>query len=133
MLRGKRILVISGDDSVVREINKMLFYYGCSIESASDGGNAIKMLESTSYDIFISEIKLDDMSAFTCFEIIREFLKTPYTPYIFLVNVGSYDGEHVMTKAAELGSKDRLGKPFNRKFLLRSLDNVLRTVQERNS
>ena len=132
MLRGKKILVISGDDSVVREINKMLFYYGCSADSASDGGNAIKMLTSTSYDIFISEIKLDDMSAFTCFERIREMLAQPYTPYIFLVMLGSYDGEHVMTKAAELGSKDRLGKPFNRKFLLRGLVNVLRKVQEKN-
>ena len=132
VLRGKKILVISGDDSVVREINKMLFYYGCSVDSASDGGNAIKMLESTSYDIFISEIKLDDMSAFACFERIREFLATPYTPYIFLVNIGSYDGEHVMTKAAELGSRDRLGKPFNRKFLLRNLCSVLQKVQEQN-
>jgi len=132
MLRGKKILIISGDDSVVREINKMLFYYGCSVDSASDGGNAIKMLESTAYDIFISEIKLDDMSAFTCFERIREILATPYTPYIFLVNIGSYDGEHVMTKAAELGSTDRLGKPLNRKLLLRSLVSVLRKVQEQN-
>ena len=133
MLRDKKILVISGDDSVGLEVAKMLFYYGCSVDSASDGTSAIKMLESTSYDIFISEIKLDDMSAFTCFEKIREYLKTPYTPYIFLVNIGSYDGEHVMTKAAELGSKDRLGKPFNRKLLLRNLDNVLRKIQAQNN
>ena len=133
MLRGKKILIISSDDSVVREINKMLFYYGCSVDSASDGGNAVKMLVSAAYDIFISEIKLDDMSAFACFERIREILATPYTPYIFLVNTGSYDGEHVMTKAAELGSKDRLGKPLDRRFLLRSIVSVLRKVQEQNS
>ncbi len=132
MLRDKKILVISGDDSISQQLHKMLFYYGCSIESASDGGNALKMLESTSYDIFVSEIKLDDMSAFACFEKIREFLKKPYTPYVFLVNMGSYDGEHVMTKAAELGSPDRLGKPFARKLLLRSLASVLRKVQEKN-
>ena len=133
MLRGKKILVISGDNSVAQEINKMLFYYGCSVDSASDSGNAIKMLESIAYDIFISEIKLEnDTAAFTCFEKIREILATPYTPYIFLIDLGTHDRAHVMVNAAELGSKDRLGKPINRRLLLRSLVSVLRQVQEQN-
>ena len=132
-LRGKKFLVISGDETIVRELNKQLFYYGCSVDSASDGCNAIQMLGSTPYDIIISEIKLNDMSAFTCFTKIREILATPYTPYIFLVSIGTYDGEHVVTQAAELGSKDQLGKPFTRRRLLKSLNSVLRKIQEKNS
>jgi len=135
MLRGKKILVISSHANVVGNFNKELFYYGCSVDSASDGGNAIQMLGSTSYDIIISEIKLNDvsMSAFDCFIKIREILATPYTPYIFLVPIGEHDSDHVCTRAAQLDSNDRLGKPFTRQLLLRSLCSVLRKIQERNS
>ncbi len=131
-LRNKKILVVSNDDSIGEQICKMLFYYGCFVDSAENGTEAIKMIESKRYDVIFSDIKLPDMSAFACFERAREVLGTPYTPYVFMTVLGSYDGEHVATKAAEFGSNDRLGKPFSLKLLLRILMIVLQKASTRN-
>ncbi|MDR0705776.1 MAG: GAF domain-containing protein [Planctomycetaceae bacterium] len=148
MLRNKRILTVDADESVGRELSRLLFYYGCTVETVSTGENALKMLETTKYDIFMSDIKLPDMSAFLFFKRVRcAYCKqynmipndtscdppdddpccpkkeVPFIPFIYMRAFG-YDSGHVTTRAAEAG----VPKPIFKPFILTQLLDMLKLV-----
>ncbi|MDR2756965.1 MAG: GAF domain-containing protein [Planctomycetaceae bacterium] len=148
MLRNKRILMVDADESIGRELSRMLFYYGCTVETASTGESALKMLETTKYDIFMSDIKLPDMSAFLFFKRVRcayckqhnrkpnDFAcepptedprcpkdEVPFIPFIYMRAFG-YDSGHVTIRAAEAG----LPKPIFKPFILTQLLDILKLV-----
>ena len=136
MLRNKRILMVDGDESVGRELGRMLFYYGCTVETATSGFGALKMQESTQYDAFLSDIKLSDMSAFDYFKQVRciyckrfqnrpletvcqppedspccPSVSMPSVPFVFMRGFG-YDSAHITVKASQAGVTKTIFKPF---------------------
>ncbi len=152
MLRGTRILLVDGDPSVGEELSQTLFYYGCTVESTTTGESALKMLETGQYDVFFSDIKLPDMSAFAYFKRVRchwcrktnrispktscnppeespvcegnGHSKPPFVPFIYM-RVFDYDEGHVSTKAREAGVFGFIFKPFILEQLLETLKRVL--------
>ena len=145
MLRNRRVLLVDGDKSVGKESSRLLFYYGCTVESAASGFSALKMLETTHYDACLSDIKLPDMSAFTFFKRVRciyckRFQNRPldllceppeeepycpqvsmaFVPFIYMRGFG-YDAAHVVTRAAQAGIRTVVYKPFSLPQLLDSL------------
>lgn len=131
MLRNKRILVIDADPSTGRQLSRILFFYGCTIETATDAGDAMRMLQTAYYDAFISNIKLKDLSAYTLFEQIRDTLAISFVPYVFMTGYG-HDGGHVMTKAKVAGVLGYLYKPFKLPQLLHNLKLVISESEKRN-
>jgi len=149
MLRDRRILMVDSDESVGRELSRLLFYYGCTVETSTSGFGALKMMETTDYDAFLSDIKLPDMSAFTFFKRVRciyckRFQNRPldsicappeedpccpqvavsFIPFIFMRSFG-YDSGHITTRAAQAGVSKVVFKPFILTQLLESLKTVI--------
>jgi GAF domain-containing protein/CheY-like chemotaxis protein len=154
MLRNRRILMVDGDESVGRELSRLLFYYGCTVETSTTGFGALKMLETTHYDAFMSEIKLPDMSAFTFFKRVRcvcckrfqerplnticeppeddpccPSVAVPFIPFIYVRSFG-IDGEHVTTRASLAGVSKVIFKPFILTQLLDSLKTVILKAEQ---
>jgi len=153
MLRNRRVLMVDGDESVSKELSRMLFYYGCTVETSISGFGALKMLETTYYDACLSDIKLPDMSAYTFFKGVRcIFCKrfqnrpldticeppedphcpqvaVPFLPFIFTRGFG-YDAAHVVTRAAQAGTKMVIYKPFNLGQLLETLKTVILKAEQ---
>ena len=149
MLRNRRVLMVDSDDSVGKELSRMLFYYGCTVETSTSGFGALKMLETTHYDACLSDIKLQDMSAFTFFKRVRcvyckRFQNRPldticeppeedpccpqvavsFIPFIYMRSFG-YDSGHITTRAALAGITRVVFKPFILTQLLDSLKFVI--------
>jgi len=149
MLRNRRVLMVDGDESVGKELSRLLFYYGCTVETSTSGFGALKMMETTKYDAFLSDIKLPDMSAFTFFKRFRciyckrfqhrpldTICKPPeedpccpqvavsFLPFIFMRSFG-YDSGHITTRAAQAGVSKVIFKPFILTQLLESLKTVI--------
>ena len=149
MLRDRRVLMVDGDESIGKELSRLLFYYGCTVESSMSGYGALKMLETTQYDAVFSDIKLPDTSAFTFFKRVRCIyckrlrnlpLNTiceppeedprcprgvvPFIPFIYMRSYG-YDTGHVTIRAAEAGVTKVVFKPFILTQLLESLKTVI--------
>jgi CheY-like chemotaxis protein len=156
ILRDKRILMADADESVGRELSRMLFYYGCTVEAAVTGESALKMLETTKYDVFMSDIKLPDMSAFQFFKRVRcAYCKqynnipndtpceppeddpccpkntAPFIPFIYMRAFG-YDSGHVTTRAAQAGVLKPIFKPFILTQLLDTLKLVIVKANKEN-
>jgi CheY-like chemotaxis protein len=131
ILRNKRILMIDADESLGPHLSRLLFYYGCTVETVGDGNNALKTIETTRYDAFICNVKIPDMSAYTFYEQVCEILQLKFVPFIFMTGYG-HDGGHVMTRAKTAGVKGYIFKPFKLPQLLSNLKMVISTAESEN-
>src|SRR6185295_3520450 len=64
-LRGRRVLVADADDGVRTQAHALLERYGCIVETAHDGQEALCMVRNSAdenYDVIIADIRLPDMS-----------------------------------------------------------------------
>src|SRR4029077_15163413 len=66
-LRGKRVLVADNDESVRRAAHEFLGRYGCEVETAHNGEEALLMARSFQYDVVLADIRLPDMTGNDCF------------------------------------------------------------------
>jgi CheY-like chemotaxis protein/GAF domain-containing protein len=156
MLRNRRILMVDGDVSVAKELSRMLFYYGCTVETTTSGYSALKMLETTDYDAFLSDIKLPDMSAFTFFKRVRciyckrfqhrpldticeppeedpccPSVAVPFIPFVYMREFG-YDIAHITVRAAQAGVTAVIFKPFILRQLLDTLKKVIIKAEQQH-
>ncbi len=108
-LRGKRVLVADNDESVRRAAHEFLGRYGCEVETAHNGEEALLMARSFQYDVVLADIRLPDMTGYDCFCQVRESQKQ--LPVILMTGFG-YDPSHSIVKARQQGLKSVLYKPF---------------------
>src|SRR5262249_16250893 len=58
LLSGKRVLV-ADDEEIIREtISGVLTKFGCEVETAADGAEAICMLQNRQYQLLLADIKM---------------------------------------------------------------------------
>jgi CheY-like chemotaxis protein len=125
ILRGRRVLVVDADDSVRNDAHALLERYGCEVETAHEGGEAIFMVRNSGpaadYDVIIADIRLPDVSGYDLLTRLREVLDP--VPLVLMTGFG-YDPGHSIVKARQAGlhPKAVLYKPFR-------LDQLLETVE----
>lgn len=135
LLVGKRVLVADADETVRSAAHDLLEKYGCVVESAHDGKEAISMARhaahpssaTTPYDVILADITLPDMTGYEVLVNLAEHIGTP--PLILMTGFG-YDPGHTIVKARQAGLKAVLFKPFR---LDQLLENVEQVVSERPS
>ena len=129
ILRGKRVLVVDEDGSVREDAHRLLEGYGCIVETARSGDQAILMVRDASekdrYDVIISDIKLPEYSGFQLMMRLKKIIDP--VPMILMTGFG-YDPGHSIVHALQNGlhPKARLYKPFR----LDQLIDVVKTVLE---
>lgn len=118
-LRHKRVLVVDNDESVRIAAHELLGRFGCDVETAHHGEEALLMVRSFHYDAVIADIRLPDMTGYDCFVRIREIHE--HLPVILMTGFG-YDPSHSIVKARQMGLKSVLYKPFRLDQLLREVE-----------
>lgn len=121
-LKGKRILVVDGDDSVLTSAHELLDRQNCVVEAVRSGQEACQMARSHHYDVVLADIRLPDMNGFDCFCNIQEI--DDRLPIILMTGFG-YDAGHVIVKARQRGLKAVLYKPFRRDQLLSEVEKAV--------
>jgi CheY-like chemotaxis protein len=125
ILKDKRILVIDSDKEVRSSAHKLLEKYGCDVETASEGREAILMVENAgddqAYDAIIADIRLPDIGGYDLLMRLKEFQSDP--PLILMTGFG-YDPGHSIVKARQAGLKAYavLFKPFRVEQLLQIVE-----------
>lgn len=118
----KRILVVDADDSVRSAAHELLGRFGCEVETAHHGDEALLMVRSFHYDAVIVDIRLPDMNGFECFSGLRQIHE--HLPVILMTGFG-YDPTHSIVKARQAGLKSVLYKPFRLDQLLTELEKAV--------
>jgi CheY-like chemotaxis protein len=118
-LRGKRVLVVDNDAAVRQRAHELLEPYGCSVETAHDGAEALLMVKNLSYDAVLADIRLPDMSGSECFRRVRAIRAD--IPIVLMTGFG-YDPGHSIVKAREMGMRGALYKPFKQEMFLEEVE-----------
>ncbi len=127
VLKGRRILVVD-DEEVIREtVSDVLRSYGCEIEEASDGAAGIALLQTTNYDLVLSDIRMPGHNGYEIFAAAKE--RNPDCPVILMTGFG-YDPNHSIVRARREGLAAVLFKPFKVEQLLGEIRTAIRSAQK---
>jgi two-component system, sensor histidine kinase SagS len=125
-LRGVRVLVADNDDRVRRSAHSLLGRWGCIVETARDGREALTMARLGSYDVILADIRLPDMTGHQVYRGLRE--AQPEARVILMTGYG-YDPHHSLVHARQDGLRFILYKPFRVDQLLDALTTPLTANQ----
>lgn len=128
LLLNRRVLVIDADKEVRSSAHLLLEKYGCVVETACEGREAILMVKNSNkanaYDAIIADIRLPDIGGYEMLIQLREFVAEP--PLVLMTGFG-YDPGHAIVKAREAGLRANavLFKPFRLEQLLSILEETV--------
>jgi DNA-binding response OmpR family regulator len=118
---GSRILLVEDEDSLAIGLEYNLSEEGYVVTIASDGHQALKYIDSESYDLILLDIMLPYLDGFTVAKKVRE--RFPQIPILMLT---ARTAAKDRIKGLELGADDYLTKPFHLKELLLRIHGMLR-------
>lgn len=114
----KRLLVIDDEENMRHMLSSMLKKSGYRVYTASNGSEALDMVDQTLYDFILCDLKMPDMSGMEFFEAARDKLWA--STVIMMSAYGSID---TAVEAMKKGAYDFISKPFK-------LDEVLLTLKK---
>jgi CheY-like chemotaxis protein len=114
-LKGVRVLVADSDDRTRRSAHSLLGRWGCIVETARDGREALIMARLSAYDAVLADIRLPDMNGYEFFTQVRQ--AQPKARVILMTAFG-YDASHSLVNARRDGLQHVLYKPFRVQQLL---------------
>ena len=131
-LSGRRVLVVDEHVDVRGAAHDLLERFNCVVETAHDGGEAMRMvrsLEGPHYDVVLSEIRLPDMTGHDLFLRLQEVMDQ--VPMVLMTGFG-YDPSHTIVKARQAGlaANAVLYKPFRLDQLLQVVESVIESLGE---
>jgi len=102
-----RILVVDDEEIVIRSCLRILEGNGYEIDVAHDGHDALRKVESNSYDIMILDIMMPNLGGM---EVLRRVKEThPDIDVIMITGLSQID---TAVQAMKLGAFDYISKPF---------------------
>ena len=123
-LDGRRVLLVDEDNAVRRAAHALLERYGCVVETAPNGAQAMFMVRNSGYDAVIADIRLPDLSGYQLMLKLKEVITVDPLPLILMTGFG-YDPDHSIVKARQAGLVAVLYKPFRIDQLLASVEQVI--------
>lgn len=111
--KGKTVLVIDDDKSILRTFTRILQRAGYQTETAENGKEALEKIQSRSYDIALVDIVLGDTNGIDLLPKIAE--NSPKTVKIMITGADSSEKKE---EACRNGADAYLTKPVNPETLL---------------
>ena len=126
-LRGRRVLVVDADENVRSAAHGLLDRYGCTVETAHDGAEAVFMVRAlidNAYDVVIADIRLPDMNGYELMLKLQEVMDP--VPLMLMTGFG-YDPGHSIVNARKAGlpAYAVLYKPFRLDQLLSAVERII--------
>src|SRR6266704_3195910 len=125
MLLAKKATIVAADDDpqLLRLMTRNLQLDGFDVLAASDGQQALELIENNALDLVLLDVMMPRMDGFTVCQRVREFSSVP----IIIVTARGQDEDKV--RGLDLGADDYLTKPFSVDELLARVRAVLRRAQ----
>src|SRR6266581_4621337 len=122
---AKKTTILAADDDpqLLRLITRNLQLEGYDVLAASDGQQALELIENNSPDLVLLDVMMPRMDGFTVCYRVREFSAVP----IIIITARGQDQDKV--RGLDLGADDYLTKPFSVDELLARVRAVIRRSQ----
>ncbi len=99
-MRGLRVLVVDDDPGVCRSLCEILENQGCLVEPAGDGREALDRIESSEFDIVLSDVVMPQMDGYELYCAVRE--RHPELP-VLMMTAFHYDKDHILKRSRMRG------------------------------
>ena len=122
---AKKTTILAADDDpqLLRLITRNLQLEGYEVLAASDGQQALELIENNAPDLVLLDVMMPKMDGFTVCYRVREFSSVP----IIIMTARGQDQDKV--RGLDLGADDYLTKPFSVDELLARVRAVIRRSQ----
>jgi two-component system response regulator AtoC len=126
-------VLVAEDDAVARDLLcEILRGEGFSVEAVDDGAVAMERAGESTYDLVVSDVRMDRADGFAVLKSFRE--RSPETPVILITAFGDVTGA---MEAIGKGAYDYVSKPFNveelRLTVTRALERKRLAAEKRSS
>ena len=121
------ILIVDDQPLTLAMLQAALELDGYQIYKASDGIDALEVLQATQIDLIIADIAMPRMNGYQLFEAVRKDSRWIHIPFVFLTAL-SMDSD--IRYGKELGADDYLTKPFQLEDLRASIFGKLRRAKQ---
>ena len=124
-LFNRRVLVVDADESIRNDAHQRLDRYGCEVETAHEGREALLMVRhGMAFDVIIADIRLPDMTGYELLLKLMDLMD--HVPLILMSSFG-WDPGHSIVNARRAGLHPRaiLYKPFRLEQLLETVETIL--------
>jgi len=118
----RRVLVVDDDEGVRRMLSVMLKREGYLVTSVSGGKEALNALDSSGYDVVLSDVRMPDMDGL---ELLDEVIENYSDATVILMS--AYGNVDSALEAIKKGAYDYISKPFKKDEVIL----VLKKAEER--
>ena len=101
-LSGLRILVVDDDPGICHTMKQILEASGCLVETASDGEEGLRRVESGPLDLVLSDVVMPNMDGYELYTAIHEM--RPELP-VLMMTAFHYDKDHIIKRSRMKGVK----------------------------
>jgi len=116
-----RVLLVDDEEELVSALAERLSIRGIEADWVTTGEDALKRIQSETYDLALLDVKLPRISGLELKKLIQE--KNPKMKFIFFTGHGSENNYRV--GSAEAGSQYYLVKPVNIDVLVKKMNEIL--------
>ncbi|MEC4686675.1 MAG: response regulator [Nitrospirota bacterium] len=124
----QNILIVDDSLSIRKFVSIILQQKGYRVYTASNGMEALEVIDEHPVDLIITDLEMPVMHGY---EFLRELQRKGLSETIPVVILTSRGSEKHKEKAASLGAKEYLVKPFEEESLLETVRGYLKTPQFR--
>ncbi len=121
------ILIVDDNPKYLKDA---LPFYGYKVTVATDGVQALKLLDNNTYDIILLDVMMPNMDGWETLKQIRKNTSTCHVPVIMLTAVNE---EQKMISGLKIGADDYIVKPFILPNLLARMEALLRRTSWQQS
>ncbi len=121
-MRKQRILVAEDHEPLLIGIQQILETAGYTVLTASDGLEALQILEHTRPDLILADIMMPTVDGYALLERLRSRPEWADIPLVFLTSKADTTD---IRKGRELGANGYITKPFDPSELLATVHSLL--------
>lgn len=127
MMRKTTILLVDDDQSILRSVAANLRRQEYEVVTASDGLQALQLMEETMADLLVLDVTMPGINGFEVCKRVREWSTVP------IIMLSAVLEEQEKVKSLRLGADDYLVKPFVIEELVARIEAVLRRTNQSES
>ena len=127
-MRKYSVLIADDEENVLKLLEKVMIKEGYTTYTASNGEQALKIINEYQTDIVITDIKMPGISGIELFSKIREI-----DPSISVIIMTAFATLETAIDALKMGAKDYITKPFNLDEVVNSVRQLVDSLSENES
>ncbi|HSP14789.1 MAG TPA: response regulator [Thermoanaerobaculia bacterium] len=123
------VLVVDDEESNRDVLHRRLMRQGHTVETASSGAEALRVMGETAFDVVLLDIMMPEMDGH---EVLRRIKATDDMQHIAVIMISAVNEVESVVRCIEAGAEDYLTKPFDPTLLKARVDSCLQRKRGRD-